>query len=106
MGQHYLRNFKPFNLEEVKKGLLIAGDLTANCASCNALGIDPYQAKTCPECGTPFRYIASRRLESHPSERFHLAKRLAEKRPDLLLIDLSDYQKAEGSKTAREFFGA
>ena len=106
MGQHYLRTFKPYNLEEVKKSLLIAGDLTGNCASCSALGIDPYQAKTCPECGTTFRYIASRRLETHPSERFQLARRLAEKRPDLVLLDLLDYQKAEGSKAAREFFGA
>lgn len=106
MTQHYLRTFKRFDLEEVKKSLLIMGDLTGNCASCNALGIDPYQAKTCPECGTTFRYIASRRLETHPSERFQLARRLSEKRPDLTLIDLSDFQKTEGSKTAREFFGA
>jgi len=105
MAQHYLRTFKLFNTEDVKKSLLIAGDLTANCASCNALGIDPYQAKTCPECGVTFKYIASRRLETHPSERFHLARRLAEKRPDLMLLDLSDYQKAEGSKAAKEFFG-
>ena len=106
MSQHYLRTFKQFDMAEVKKSLLIAGDLTGNCASCNALGIDPYKVKTCPECKTTFRYIASRRLESHPSERFQLARRLAEKRPDLILIDLSDYQKAEGAKTARDFFGA
>lgn len=105
MGQHYLRIFKPFDLEEVKKGLLITGDVTGNCAACNALGIDPYQAKACPECGTPFRFIASRRLETHPGERFQLARRFAEKRPDLTLIDLSDYQKAAGAKTARDFFG-
>ena len=105
MSQHYLRTFKPFNIEDVTKGLIIAGDLTGNCASCNALGIDPYSAATCPECGVTFRYIASRRLETHPSERFRLARRLAEKRPDLTLIDLSDYKSATGNKSARYFFG-
>src|SRR5512135_3733415 len=100
MSQHFLRTFKPFDLEEVKKSLLITGDVTGNCASCNALGIDPYQAKSCPECGTVFRFIASRRLETHPGERFQLARRLSEKRPDLMLLDLSDYQKAAGAKNA------
>ena len=34
----------------------------------------------------------------------YLARRLAEKRPDLLLIDYLDYQKAAGDKAARDFF--
>ena len=55
------------------------------------------ETRTCPECGTVFKYIASRRLETHPSERFQLAKRLAEKRPDLLLIDYQDYQITAGA---------
>lgn len=106
MGQHYLRVYRPFQLEEVKKNLIIIGDLSGNCASCSALGINAYEAKACPECGAVFKYIASRRLETHPSERFQLARRLAEKRPDLLLIDLLDYQKAAGDKAARDFFSA
>ncbi|HOW87731.1 MAG TPA: hypothetical protein P5561_05685 [Candidatus Omnitrophota bacterium] len=104
MAQHYLRTFRPFTLEEVKKSLLVIGDLTGNCAACNALGINAYETKACPECGAVFKYIASRRLESHPSERFRLARRLAEKRPDLILIDYQDYQKAAGDKAARDFF--
>lgn len=104
MNQHYLRTYKAFDIEEVKKNLLIIGDLTGNCASCNALGINAYDTKTCPECGVTFKYIASRRLETHPSERFQLARRLAEKRPDLTLIDYLDYQKAAGNKAAKDFF--
>lgn len=104
METRYLRCFRPFHIEEVKKSLLIIGDLTGNCASCNALGINAYTTKACPECGTVFKYIASRRLETHPSERFQLARRLAEQRPDLLLIDYQDYQKAAGDKAAKDFF--
>ncbi|OQA55886.1 MAG: hypothetical protein BWY42_01286 [Candidatus Omnitrophica bacterium ADurb.Bin277] len=105
MSPHFLRTFRQFDIEEVKKSLMIAGDLTANCAACNALGLDPYKTAVCPECGVTFRYVASRRLDSHPSERFQLARRLAEKRPDLTLIDLSDYKSATGDKSAKEFFG-
>ena len=105
MSHHYLRIFRSYSIEEVKKSLMIAGDLTANCAACNALGIDPYSVATCPECGATFRFIASRRLESHPSERFQFARRIAEKRPDLTLIDLSDYKSATGDKNAKDFFG-
>lgn len=104
MNQHYLRTYRPFDIEEVKKNLLVIGDLTGNCASCNALGINAYDTKSCPECGVVFKYIASRRLETHPSERFQLARRLAEKRPDLTLIDYQDYQKAAGNKAAKDFF--
>lgn len=104
MAQHYLRTYKSFDLEEVKKSLLIIGDLTGNCAACNELGINAYDAKACPACGVVFKYIASRRLETHPSERFQLARRLAEKRSDLTLIDFQDYQKSAGAKAARDFF--
>ena len=104
MSHHYLRVYRPVQLEEVKKSLLIIGDLSGNCASCGSLGINAYETKACPECKTVFKYIASRRLETHPSERFQLARRLAEKRPDLLLIDYLDYQKAAGDKAARDFF--
>ncbi len=106
MNRHYLRTYQCYDMDEVKKSLVIVGDLTGNCASCNALGINAYEAKACPECGNVFRYVASRRLETHPGERFQLAKRFAEKRPDLILIDYADYQKAFGDKAARDFFNA
>ena len=100
----YLRVFKEVDLEQVQKHLLIMGDLTGDCASCRELGIDYYSAGQCPQCGTPFKYLTSRRLETHTGERFHLVKRMQEKRPDLLFIDYGDYQKAIGQKKARDFF--
>ena len=101
----YLRVFKPFQIDEVKKHLLIMGDLTGDCGACRMLGINFYKAQTCPECGTPFKYLSSRRFESHPGERFQLAIRMHERRPDLVLIDFADYTKAMGHKKARDFFG-
>lgn len=103
--REYLRVFRPFDIEDVQKHLLIMGDLSGDCASCRALGIDSYSAGVCPECGTPFKYVTSRRLDANPGERFQLAKRVAEKRPDLVFIDYSDYMKVLGQKKARDFFG-
>lgn len=100
-----MRVFKGFDLEEVKKHLVIAGDLTGDCASCRELGIDYLKATSCPNCGTYFKYVASRRLDAHPGERFQFARRIEEKRPDLMMIDHSDFTHAVGHKKARDFFG-
>ncbi len=105
MGHDFLRVFKELNIEEVKKHLLIWGDLTSDCASCRKLGINAFLAKSCPECGIEFKYVTSRRLDQHPGERFHLVRRMQEKRPDLLFIDYTDYTKLLGQKQARDFFG-
>ncbi len=105
MGQEYLRTFAPFDIEDVKQHLLITGDLSADCGACRQLGIDAYSATTCPNCGTPFKYVASRRLEANPGERYQWARRIHEKRPDLRMIDYTDYMKIIGKKQARDFFG-
>ena len=101
----YLRTWQAFNLDEVEKHLLILGDLTGDCASCRELGIQHQTARECPRCKTSFKYVTSRRLETHPGERFQLASRLKGKRPDLIFIDYEDYKKTLGRKKAREFFG-
>lgn len=105
MSREYIRIFQELDINEVKKHLLITGDLSGDCAACQALGLDLYHVTACPECGTSFKFITSRRLESHPGERFSLARRYREKRPDLQFIDYTDYQKVLGQKKARDFFG-
>ena len=104
MSRTFLRTFRPYDIEEVKAHLLVMGDLVGDCAACRALGIDVLNTRTCPQCGTPFKYIASRRLDTHPGERFQFAVRMSEKRPDLTLVDYTDYTKAMGQKQARDFF--
>lgn len=104
MTKEYLRTFKLFDFDDVKAHLLIQGDLKGDCAACRALGIDYYTAATCPECGTPFKYVTSRRLETHQGERFQLVRRMSEKRPDLIWIDYIDYSKVLGHQKAKDFF--
>ncbi len=100
-----MRTFQAFDIEEVKQHLLIQGDLSSDCASCRALGIDSASAKNCPQCGTVFKYISSRRFETHPGERFRLVRRMQEKRPDLKVIDYVDYSNVLGVRKAKNFFG-
>ena len=105
MPPEFLRTWQTFDLEEVQKHLVILGDLTGDCASCRELGIHYQDAKECPKCKTSFKYVTSRRLETHPGERFQIVSRTRERRPDLLFIDYEDYKRTLGKKKAREFFG-
>ena len=104
MSREFLRVYQEFDIEEVKKHLLIWGDLTADCASCRELGLDGYTIKACSKCGTTFKYITSRRTEEHASERFQIVRRASDKRPELIFIDYGDYMKTIGQKKARDFF--
>ena len=104
MSQEFLRTWQVFDIEEVEKHLLILGDLTGDCASCRELGIRYQEARECPRCKTSFKYVTSRRLETHPGERFQIVSRLREKRPDLGFIDYEDYKRTLGRKKARDFF--
>ncbi len=104
MSREFLRTYQEYDIEEVKKHLLILGDLTADCASCRALGLDGYTVKNCPQCGTEFKYVTSRRSEEHVSERFQIVRRARNKRPELVFLDYGDYMKTIGQKKARDFF--
>lgn len=105
MSHEFLRIYQEFDIEDVRKHLLIWGDLSADCGACRMLGIDVYTAKQCPECSAEFKYVSSRRIETHPGERFQIVRRMKEKRPDLIFIDYTDYSKTLGQKKARDFFG-
>ena len=104
MGREFLRTFQEFDIDDVQKHLLIMGDLSGDCGSCKELGLNTFSVKTCPHCGSEFKYITSRRMDQHPGERFQLARRAKEKRPDLVFIDYTDYSKVLGQKKARDFF--
>lgn len=100
----WIRVWQEKELTEVEKHLLIVGDTLADCGQCRELGLDYRNATRCPKCGTTFSYITSRRFESHPSERFHIVKRLSQTRSDLVWIDYDDYRKITGRQKALDFF--
>lgn len=93
----YIRIWQNLDLEEIQGHLLIAGDPKADCANCREIGID-VSNKFCPKCKTEFKYIATRIQGGHVQ-----AKRLKAKRPDLIIIELSDFKEAQARDQAREF---
>jgi len=104
LAHEFLRTWQQFDIEEVEKHLLMVGDVSGDCAACRELGISYQGAKECPRCKTIFKYMTSRRLETHPGERFQVVSRLRQRRPDLIFIDYEDYKRTAGRKKAREFF--
>lgn len=102
--EEYIRTFLEYDLEHISKHLLVVGDLAGDCYNCRELGLDPYQTKVCPNCKTEFKFIASRRMDQFPGERFAIARRLRSKRSDLILLDYQDFTKTLGHKKARDFF--
>ena len=91
----YIRIWQEAEIQEIENHLLIAGDTVGDCAHCRHLGIS-YDETSCPECKTEFKYVTSRRIETHPSEAFRIVRRLKEKRPDLVFIDYTDYKYLSG----------
>jgi hypothetical protein len=100
----YLRVWQACDIPEITKHLLIVGELSADCASCRELAIDHQTAKSCPKCGTAFRFIASRNAGKLDMNRGATVKRIKERRPDLTFIDYEDYKEITGKQQAREFF--
>ena len=97
----YLRIWEERDLSEIGAHLLIMGDTLGDCASCRCLGIGLTQ-KSCPQCHTEFRYITSRRIESHPGEAFRIVRRSRQERPDLIFVDYLDYKSLTGRAKGRD----
>ncbi|MBI4431868.1 MAG: hypothetical protein HY592_00065 [Candidatus Omnitrophica bacterium] len=100
----YIRVWQACNVEEIKKHLLIVGDITADCANCRQLGIEYATAQSCPQCGTIFRFIASRNSGKLDRNRGGTVKRIKDRRSDLTFIDYDDYREITGKQQARDFF--
>ena len=99
MEQKFIRVYQPLDIQEVKRHLLIAGDLSGCCSACQALDI-PFEAERCPSCHTAFHYLSFRRPDT---QRAKIAK-IARRRPSLRIIDFQDYEREAGSLKARELF--
>ncbi len=103
MSKAYIRIWQEADIDFIKQHLVIIGDITGDCANCKQIGIEFKTAKTCSNCKTEFKYIASR-TTSTSSSYGGLVKRIKDARPDLTFIDLSDFKHITESNKAREFF--
>ena len=98
MSQRFIRIYKNLDIAEIKKHLLVYGDLAANCANCQAIDIK-LNANLCPSCNTEFKYIAFRNIRNH-LPKLH---KLNIERPSLTFVDFEDFQRIWGAMKAEEF---
>ena len=57
MSRKFIRIYKKMDINEIKGHLLIYGDLSAQCANCQAMDLK-LDMKSCPKCDAEFKYIA------------------------------------------------
>ena len=98
MSEKFLRAYKKFDINEVKRHLLIYGDLSAQCAACQAMDLKLEEA-VCPKCHTEIKYIAFRNVRSHLPK----LQKISAQRPGLHIIDFDDYSREIGAMRAKEF---
>jgi hypothetical protein len=98
MNDKYIRIYQKFDLNEIKEHLLIYGDLSAACAKCKTMEIK-LEETHCPSCQTEFKYVAFRNIRNHIPK----MQKLLAHRPQMLIIDLEDYNRNMGALKAKEF---
>ncbi|MCM8832265.1 MAG: hypothetical protein NC918_08745 [Candidatus Omnitrophica bacterium] len=93
----FLRVWEELELNDIKKHLLIIGELSCECFCCHAIGIE-VGAKNCPNCGTVFKYIGFRRkIDSG------YIKKLKQEDSEKIFIDFDDFKKAISKQEAKKF---
>ena len=94
----FLRIWQELNLEDIKQHLLVVGELSAECFNCHELGIDSAR-RSCPNCGTVFKYIGFRRkLRAQDFKSFN------QERAGVIIIDFFDFKKAINKENAHDIF--
>lgn len=104
MTTHYIRIWQPANVEQIKEHLMIAGDLSSDCAKCQEVGLN-LTDRSCSNCGTDFLFIASRQATGANKGAGKTVARIKDRRPDLTFIDYEDFKQLTGKKSAEDFFG-
>lgn len=102
----YMRIWQAVDIQNIKKQLLMVGDITADCANCRELGIRYAEVRICPKCGEEFKFITARSAVGSLRSMGSTVKRIKGRRPDLTFIDYDDYKSLTGKQSAREFFGS
>ena len=85
-------------MKEIKQHLLIYGDISAQCANCQAMDLKLDMTK-CPKCDADFKYISFRNVRNHLPK----LQTINATRPDILFVDFDDYKRISGELKARDF---
>ncbi len=94
----FIRIYQKLDVNEIKKHLMIYGDLGGSCANCQNMDVKIDMAN-CPSCKTDFQYISFRNIKVHMPK----VQRLSEDRPHWKIVDFEDYSRAVGANKAFDF---
>jgi hypothetical protein len=100
--KQYLRIYRQLDVDEIKAHLILVDDLYGICANCRHAGLNYTKDLRCPECGTEFRYLATR----HRSETSKILARLEQDGRTITVIDRDDWEKATARNDLRGLFGS
>ncbi|MCK5178890.1 MAG: hypothetical protein KAR32_05110 [Candidatus Omnitrophica bacterium] len=98
MSQKFIRVYKKMNIDEIKQHLLIYGDLSAQCANCQAMDLK-LDMTACPKCEAEFKYITFRNVRNHLPK----LQKINEATPDIQFVDFDDYKRSISEMKARDF---
>ena len=101
----FIRIWQPVDLEQIKKHLLIAGDVSADCGNCRELGLKYAEVRSCPACGTEFKFITARSAVGSAKSMGSIVKRIKNRCPHFTFVDYGDYQSLTGKQSARDLLG-
>jgi len=98
MSSRFIRIYKHLDIDEIKKHLLLWGDLSGQCANCSQIGLKMEGFK-CPQCQTEFNYLAFKNIKDHLPK----IPKLLQERPQLVFVDYEDFKRISGALKAENF---
>jgi Zn finger protein HypA/HybF involved in hydrogenase expression len=105
MSKAFIRIWQELDTEDIKKHLVVVGQVSGSCENCNELGIDYQTAKNCPNCNTEFKFISLRPEKEGKDIGFSNIRLIKQRCPDLIFIEYSDFKKFSASQKAQDIFG-
>ena len=97
-----IRVWSALDPDEVNKHLLLMDDHYGICANCKQTGLVYLEHKTCPNCKTEFRFLATRMTS--PGEVGKLLNRIRSEGLQLQVIDRGDFEKSSAKKAIDNLF--
>lgn len=98
----FVRVWTKISVDEIKKQILYVDDLYGTCGNCKKLGLNYLKDRSCPDCKTTFRYMATN--SKNPSEIAKMLARMEKENIPFTLIDREDFERSSARDAAMDLF--
>jgi hypothetical protein len=98
----YIRVWQQISVDDIKKQLLYVDDLYGTCGNCKSLGLNYLKDKSCPECKTTFKYIATN--SKNPADVSKMLTRIEKEGIPMTMIDREDFERSSARDAAMDLF--